>query len=62
MSSIFDVSSDLKFEITSLINSVSCSLLGAIVSFDIWIISSKIGMSIKRGAWSEDSQELGRME
>ena len=62
MSSIFDVSSDLKFEITSLINSVSCSLLGAMVSFDVWIISSKIRMSIERGTWSKDSRELGRME
>ena len=52
----------LKFKITSLINLVSCSLLGLIVSLDIWMILLKIGMSIKRGAWSEDRQESGRME
>ena len=52
----------LKFKITSLINLVSCSLLGLIVSLDIWMILLKIGMSIKRGAWSEDRRESGRME
>ena len=62
MSSILDVSIVLKFEITSLINSVSCLLLGLIASLDVWIISLKIGMLIKRGAWSEDRQESGRME
>ena len=62
MSSILDVSIVLKFKIMSLINSVSCSLLGLIVSLDVWMISLKIGMSIKRGTWSEDRQESGRME
>ena len=59
---MFDVSTILKFKIMSLINAVSCLLLGTRVSFDVWIISSKIGISIERGAWSEDKQESGRME
>ena len=54
ISSIFKVSTILKFEITSLINSVSCSLLGVIVSLDVLMISSKIGISIESGVWSED--------
>ena len=61
-SMMFDVSSVLKFEITSLINAVSCSLLGTRVSFDVWVISSKIEISIERRVWSEDKQESGRME
>ena len=59
---MFDVSNVLKFEIMLLINAVSCLLLGTRVSFNVWIISLKIGISIERGAWSEDKQELGRME
>jgi len=59
---MFAVSNVLKFEITLLINVVSCSLLGTMVSFDVWIISSTIGISIERGAWSEDKQGSGRME
>ena len=59
---MFDVSNVLKFKITSLINAVSCLLLGTRVSFDIWIISSKIGILIERGAWSEDKRESGRIE
>jgi len=51
---MFDVSNVLKFKITLLINAVSCLLLGTRVSFDIWIISSKIGILIEKGAWSED--------
>ena len=62
ISSIFKVSTILKFEITSLINSVSCSLLGVIVSLDVLMISSKIGISIESGVWSEDRRELGRMK
>ena len=59
---MFDVSTILKFKITSLINTVSCLLLGTRVSFDIWIISSKIGILIEREVWSEDKRESGRME
>ena len=62
ISSIFEVSNILKFEIMSLINLVSCLLLGVIVSLDILMISSKIGISIESGVWSEDRQESGRMK
>jgi len=51
---MFDVSNILKFKIMSLINMVSYSLLGTRMSFNIWIISSKIGILIEREAWSED--------
>ena len=46
----------------SLINLVSYSLLGVIVSLDVLMISSKIGISIESGAWFEDRQESGRMK
>jgi len=59
---MFAVSNVLKFKIMSLINVVSCSLLGTMVSFDIWIISSTIGILIERGVWSEDKRDSGRME
>jgi len=48
--SIFDVSRDLKLEIMSLMNGNSPLLLGGIVSFNDWTVSSKIGMLIERGA------------
>ena len=59
--SIFDVSRDLKLEIMSLMNGNSPSLLGGMVSFNDWTVSSKIGMLIERGAWSEDSRNSVRM-
>ena len=32
------------------------------VSLDVWIISSKIGISIMSGVWSEDRRDSGRMK
>ena len=52
----------MSFEIVSWMKVVSWSLLGAKVSFDVWIISSEIRMSIESGAWSEKSQDLGSIE
>ena len=59
--SMFEVSSKLRFEMTSLMNSFSCLLPGVIMSFDDWMTSSQMGISIVRGAWSEDRWDLGRM-
>ena len=60
--SIFDVSRDLKLEIMSLMNANSRLLLGGMVKFNGWTTSSKIGMLIERGAWSEDNRDPERME
>ena len=60
--SIFDVSRDLKLVIMSLMNTTSQSLLGGMVKFNKWTTSSKIGMLIERGAWSEDNRDPERME
>ena len=38
------VSKPLKFEMTSLINPDSCSLLGAKINFDVWTISLDKGI------------------
>ena len=59
---MLDVSMFLKFKMMSSMNVDSWSLFGARDSFDVWMISSKIGISMERGAWSEDNQELGRIE
>ena len=59
---IFEVSKDLIFSITSLMNSCSCLLPGVITSLDDWITSSQMSMPINRGAWSEDNHDSGRME
>ena len=61
VSMMLDVFKCLKFEIMSWTKVVSCSLFGAKVSFDICIISSVIGMSMTRGAWSENNQDSRRM-
>jgi len=44
----------LKFKMISWIKAVSWSLLGGIESFEVRITSSNMGMSMERGAWSED--------
>ena len=62
MLSILDVSKLLKLEITSLMKSVSCSLFRDIASLDVWMVSSKIGMSIMRGARSEERCHSGKMK
>ena len=59
---IFEVSRRAKLMKTSLKNSFSWSLSGVIMSFVDWIISSQMGMSTVRGAWSEDNRESGWME
>ena len=61
MLSIFEVSSERRLKVTSLINSFSWSLSGVITSFDNWMTSSQMGISIERGAWSEDSWDFKRM-
>ena len=43
------VSKPLKFEMTSLMNPDSWSLLGARINFDIWTISSDKGIVTVRG-------------
>ena len=53
---------DLKFEITSSINAFSWSLLGRIVNFENWTTSLMMGISMERGAWSEENQFSGRMQ
>ena len=62
VSLMFVVSSNLKLEMMSLINLVSWSLLGIMVSLDVCMISSMIGMLIESGAWSEKSRKSGRIE
>ena len=48
-SSMLVISKPLKFEITSLMNPDSWSLLGARINFDVWMISSDKGMVTVRG-------------
>ena len=55
MSSMLDVFMALKFEMMSSMNTFSWLLFGARESFEVRMISSKIGMTIERGAWSDDS-------
>ena len=47
---IWDMSKLLKFEITSLMKLVSCSLVGGMANLDDGMNSSTMGMSMMRGA------------
>ena len=62
MLSILDVSNLLRLEMTSLMKLVSCLLFRNIASLDVWMDSSKIGMSMMRGTWSEERRHSGKME
>ena len=45
----------LKFKMMSSMNVFSWLLFGARESFEVRMISSKIRITIERGAWSDDS-------
>ena len=62
MSSMLDIFIVLKFKMMSSMNVFSWSLFRARESFEVRMISSKIGMMIERRAWSDKGRELGRME
>ena len=52
---MLDVFMVLKFEMMSSMNVFSWSLFGARESFKVRMISSKIGMTIERRVWSDNS-------
>jgi len=54
-----DVSKFLKFKMISSIRDISWLLFGGIKNFEVWMTSSWMEISMKRGAWSEDKQLLG---